>query len=52
MKEKEDPIAFLLRLSLELAERETKGEPLAPPGLPASVTDSEEFTTADCIEPR
>ena len=52
MKEKEDPLAFLLRLNLELAERETKGEPLTPPGLPASVTDSEEFTTTDCIEPR
>ena len=34
MKEKEDPLAFLLRLNLELAGKEASSEPITPPGLP------------------
>ena len=33
MKEKEDPLAFLLRLNLELADKEAQGEKITPPGL-------------------
>jgi hypothetical protein len=51
MKADEDPLAFLLRLNLELAGLETKGQPITPPGLPAAVPDKEPFTSPDGIQP-
>jgi hypothetical protein len=36
MKEKEAPLAFLLRLNLEMASNEASGKAIAPPGRPAS----------------
>jgi hypothetical protein len=49
MKEQEDPLAFLLRLNLELADLESKGRPVTPPGLPALIPHPEDFITPDCI---
>ena len=49
MKEKEDPLAFLLRLNFELGAAEAKGEKITPPGLPASRSDLTEFLSSDCI---
>ena len=51
MKPDEDPLAFLLHSNLALAVQETKGETIAPPGLPTSVSDVADFVTADCIQP-
>jgi hypothetical protein len=49
MKEAEDPLAFLLRLNLELADKEAKGEPVTPPGLPSLVPNRADFLSKDCI---
>ena len=49
MKEEEDPLAFLLRLNLELADKEGKGQPITPPGLPSSVASRVDFVGADCL---
>ncbi len=49
MKEQEDPLAFLLRLNLQLAEKEREGETVTPPGLPAAVQNLAHFVSADCI---
>ena len=51
MKPTEDPLAFLLRLNLELADKEARGETITSPGLPPAVQSAEEFRTTDCIEP-
>ena len=51
MKPDEDILAFLLKLNLELAAQEAKGEKITPPGLPAFYPDPKELVTADCIEP-
>jgi hypothetical protein len=49
MKEKEDILAFLLKLNLELADKESKGEPITPPGLPPFVVNRESFISEDCV---
>jgi hypothetical protein len=49
MKDDEDTLAFLLKLNLELADKESKGEPITPPGLPATIADPKEFTSTDCV---
>jgi hypothetical protein len=49
MKPDEDILAFLLKLNLELAEKEAKGECITPPGLPSNYPDPKELVTADCI---
>ncbi|MFZ2642833.1 MAG: DNA methyltransferase, partial [Verrucomicrobiia bacterium] len=49
MKDGEDILAFLLKLNLDLAAKEAKGEPITPPGLPPCVKDAKEFVTADCV---
>jgi len=46
---KEEPLAFLLRLNLELADKEAKGQSITPPGLPAFASARQEFVTQDCI---
>jgi hypothetical protein len=51
MGKEEDPLAFLLALNLELAEKEAKGELVTPPGLPALVPNHASFITDDCILP-
>ena len=45
----EDTLGFLLRLNLELAEKEAKGQPIIPPGRPALAANHAEFDTPDCI---
>jgi hypothetical protein len=49
MSASEDILAFLLKLNLELADKETKGEPITPPGLPAFVPKPADFVSADCV---
>ena len=49
MKEEEDTLAFLLRLNLELADKEAEGQTITPPGLPAAAPDPGSFVTEDCI---
>jgi hypothetical protein len=50
MSATDGPLAFLLRLNLDLAEKESKGHPITPPGLPAAVTGAEGLVTNDCIQ--
>ncbi|HVM50680.1 MAG TPA: hypothetical protein VMU04_21815 [Candidatus Acidoferrum sp.] len=50
MKDEEDPLAFLLKLNLGLAAKETTGELITPPGLPTLIPAAGGFTTADCIQ--
>ena len=49
LKEKEDILAFLLNLNLELVDKESKGEPIMPPGLPPSIPDAQSFVTSACV---
>ena len=49
MKSNEDILAFLLKLNLELADKESKGKPITPPGLPAFVPEPESFVSRDCV---
>jgi hypothetical protein len=51
MKPAEDILAFLLKLNLELAAKEAKGEPITPPGLPKYYPDPKKLVTDDCIKP-
>ena len=51
MNEKEDPLAVLLSLNLELAEREVRGETITPPGFPPCISNPEALTSTDRIEP-
>jgi hypothetical protein len=44
-----DPLAFLLELNLALAEKEKKGEPITPPGLPLPPADHAAYITDDCV---
>jgi len=46
-----DTLGFLLRLNLELADKEAEGQTITPPGLPAVAPDSGSFVTEDCIRP-
>ena len=52
MKPGEDILAFLLKLNLELADKEAKGEPITPPGLPSIYPDAKKLVTEDCIAPQ
>ncbi len=51
MKPGEDILAFLLKLNLELAEKEAKGKSITPPGLPSNYPDAKKLVTDDCIQP-
>ena len=44
-----DSITFLLNLNQKLASREAAGQSITGPGLPSSIMDPENFTTADCL---
>jgi hypothetical protein len=50
MKGEEDPLTFLLRLNLELADQEAKGQPITPPGLLSFVPNPANFISRDRIE--
>lgn len=45
----DEPLAFLLKLNEEMAEREAKGEPIIGPGLPSIIKNPQDFITTDCI---
>src|ERR1017187_5629573 len=49
MKPAEDILAFLLKLNLELADKESAGKTITPPGLPAFVKEPKTFISADCV---
>jgi hypothetical protein len=49
MKPAEDILAFLLKLNLKLAGKESAGKSITPPGLPAFVTEPETFISGDCV---
>ncbi len=50
MKPKEDPLAFLLQLNGELADREASMmKPVVGPGLPSVVSDPAPFISTDCV---
>ena len=51
MNETEDILAFLLKLNLELADKESRGESITPPGLPSFIPNRADFVTDDCIQP-
>ena len=50
MKENEDTLAFLLKLNLDLAALESKGQAIIAPGLPGFVPNPKDFATDDCIK--
>ena len=49
MKAKDDPLAFLLALNGDLADREASMRPVVGPGLPPAVKVAAAFITDDCI---
>ena len=49
MKPKDEPLAFLLAMNAELADREATMKPVTGPGLPPCVKDAGEFVTGDCV---
>ncbi|MGO9244285.1 MAG: DNA methyltransferase [Verrucomicrobiia bacterium] len=50
MNDNEDILAFLLKLNLDLADKESKDKPITPPGLPPCAKSPAEFVSADCVE--
>ena len=52
MNPDEDILAFLLKLNLELPEKESAGKPITPPGLPNFYPNPKELVTEDCIQPQ
>ena len=50
MKEKDEPLAFLMSLNLDLADKEAKGQPVTSHGLPAFIPPTQEFVTSDCVQ--
>jgi len=49
MDDAEDVLAFLLKLNLALAAKESKKQTITPPGLPSCVKSPAEFITDDCV---
>lgn len=49
MKAKDDPLAFLLALNGEVADREASMRPVIGPGLPPAVKDAAALITEDCV---
>jgi hypothetical protein len=50
MKDGEEILAVLLKFNLDLAAKESVGGSITRPGLPAFVSNAENFTTVDCIQ--
>ena len=50
LKEKEDILAFLLKLNLELADNEAKGSSIISPGLPAFIPNPASLVSEDCVQ--
>jgi hypothetical protein len=48
---KKDLLAQLLELNLAVAQRIEKGEPVTPPGIPATFPNSQALISDDCIRP-
>ena len=48
---KKDPLAQLLELNLDVADREKEGQPVTAPGIPAAYGDPTPLITDDCIQP-
>jgi hypothetical protein len=46
---KQDLLAQLLELNLDIAVREKQGHPVTAPGVPASYGSTEKLVTEDCI---
>ena len=52
MKQAEDILAFLLKLNLELADKEQKGTPVTPrPACPPGLETGPVYAPADCVQP-
>ena len=51
MADDEDPLAFLLKLNLELADKEAKGKGIRGPGLPDTIKSRADYVTKDCVTP-
>jgi hypothetical protein len=49
MKENKDTLGLLLRLNLQLADKEAGGETITPPGLPPMVVGQDGWISDDCI---
>jgi hypothetical protein len=49
INENEDILGFLLRLNLQLADKEASGETIAPPGLPPMSVGQAGWISDDCI---
>jgi len=49
IKPDEDILAFLLRLNLNCAAKESNNESITPPGLPAFVPEPQTFMSRDCV---
>lgn len=49
MKANADPLAFLLNLNQELAQREAAHKPVVGPGLPPTIDDQKQFITYDAV---
>jgi hypothetical protein len=45
-----DTLAFLLRLNLDLAAQESKGNVITVPGLPQFVPNPNTFASEDCVQ--
>ena len=50
MNDAKDSLAFLLRLNLELADKEADGKSITPPGLPAIVPSVQDLVSSDCVQ--
>jgi len=50
MKKRDDPLAFLLDLNIQLASQEASGEPVVGPGLPPTVKKLNAYITKDCVK--
>jgi hypothetical protein len=47
---KEDPLAQLLSLNLDVAARIARGAPVTAPGVPTNYSDPAKLVTEDCIK--
>lgn len=50
MTRKVDPLAFLLSLNYEVADKEANGEDVQGPGLPEVIKERKKFVSKDCLK--